>query len=104
MKIELIKSKARMERNRVVLKNRSNTLSPRLIAFVRKFTPKVRSLSNSQKKKNILSTLTSINKEASKLALFESRKFSSAKEMDDYYSLTIRSIKREFHTLQALIL
>jgi hypothetical protein len=24
--------------------------------------------------------------------------------MDDYYSLTIRSIKREFHTLQALIL
>lgn len=100
---KLIDSMTKLREEKARKSARANQISKRFISFVSVFTPKVRKLSNITKKKLILSSLTNINKEASKLALLETRTFTSQKQLDDYYGNAIRSIKRELNTIRAII-
>jgi hypothetical protein len=67
------------------------------------FTPKVRKISNNEKKKLILSALTRINVEASKLVLFPGKNFISKKQMRASYSNSLMAIERELNTIRAVI-
>ncbi len=81
----------------------ANKIGKRFSSFVASFTPKIRKLKNTEKKRLILLSLTNINKEASKLILFSSKEYSSLRHLDDSYNNSIRNIKRELYTIQAIL-
>jgi len=104
LKTELASSSVQLEKNKKETNRKALIVSGKFNNFVKVFTPKVRSLENSEKKKQILSAITVINIESSKLSIFSSREFSSQRQMDEYYSNSLRSIKRELQKIQAAIL
>lgn len=103
LKIELTQSKQELVELKNVYTNKANNVATRFTLFVGKFTPRVHALKESEKKELILQSLVEINKESSKLSLLETKDFQSKKQLRDYYSNSIRSIKRELKTIQAII-
>jgi hypothetical protein len=104
LKTELQSSADRLEKNKLEKNKKAEIVSKKINSFVTLFTPKVRQLENTQKKQLILSSITVINQESSKLSFFSTKEFSSIRQMDEYYSNSLRTIKREFHKIQLIIL
>ena len=104
LKKELTSSLISLAQNKQEKNKKAQVVSSRFISFVQVFTPKVRKLQNSEKKKLILGSITTINIEASTLALFSTKNFSSQRQLDDYYSNSLRTIKRELQKIQSVIL
>ena len=104
LKKEHTASLIQLAQNKQETNKKAQIVSQRFIGFVNIFTPKVRNLQNSERKNLILTSITAINIEASKLALFSTKDFSSQRQLDDYYSNSLRSIKRELQKIQAVIL
>lgn len=104
LKKELNLGMEKMKNLKIKRSANAQKISQRFISFIKKFTPKVREIRNLKKRKLILSSLTNINIEASKLALFESKKFTSPKQLEASYTNSLRSIKRELTTIKAIIL
>ena len=104
LKTELQSSAYQLEKNKAEKNKKAQTVSKKFNTFVKIFTPKVRKIENTEKRKLILGSITVINQESSKLSLFWSRKFSSQRQMNDYYSNSLRTIKRELQKIQTIII
>lgn len=104
LKTELELSSVRLEKNKLEKNRKALIVSTKFNNFVTIFTPKVRKLQNTEKRKLILGSITVINLESSKLSLFPTKTFSSQRQMDEYYSNSLRTIKRELQKIQAVIL
>lgn len=103
LKWELQKSRSELLVLHAAYSIKTKLISKRFIYFVNVFTPKVRKISNNEKKKLILSALTRINVEASKLVLFPGKNFISKKQMRASYSNSLMAIERELNTIRAVI-
>ena len=103
LKEELEKSKEAFSIYKREKTVKAGIISIRMITFLDSFSPKVEALSNTQKKTDILISLSRIRSASNSLWSFWNKLFSSQLKMNESYNNYIREIRRELETIRAII-